>query len=223
MARREFPARVKAAVIKRATRNDVAYCEKPMCSIDGCLKNSWAKNLCRAHYAKLRCYGDATRGRTYLPTGERKRFIASAIAYEGDDCLLWPFSNNGNGYPRYSDGKKKRYAHRNVCEAVYGHPPGERAETAHSCGNGHLGCITPKHLRWATRQENIDDMRAHGTILEGEKNPRSKLTKDEVAEIRSLKGNISCRRAGMRFGVAAQTVHDIWSGRTWASNCAATS
>ena len=27
MTRREFPARVRTAVIKRATRNDVAYCE----------------------------------------------------------------------------------------------------------------------------------------------------------------------------------------------------
>jgi protein-arginine kinase activator protein McsA len=28
MTRREFPAKVRTAVIKRATRNDVAYCEK---------------------------------------------------------------------------------------------------------------------------------------------------------------------------------------------------
>lgn len=52
---------------------------------------------------------------------------------------------------------------RMVCEEVNGPPPTPAHQAAHSCGKGHLGCITPQHLRWATQVENEADKLIHGT------------------------------------------------------------
>jgi len=43
--------------------------------------------------------------------------------------------------------------------------------------------------------------------------PRNKLSKDGVAAIRRLRGIMSQRLAGQRFGVSREHVRDIWSGR----------
>jgi len=47
----------------------------------------------------------------------------------------------------------------------------------------HLGCINPKHLRWATRQQNALDALEHGTssmFAAGEAHPNAKLSQADV-------------------------------------------
>jgi hypothetical protein len=207
--RREFPRSVKVAAIKRATVNGV------QCSVHGCYNAIKARGLCDKHYAKLKTYGDPTGGRSYVGWGKRKEFIETAITYSGDECLLWPFSHNGHGYPNFSDGKRKKYAHRVVCEAVNGPAPIDRPHAAHRCGNGHVGCITPRHIRWASYVENAADKIEHGTQTCGRGIKSSKLSEDDVIKILGMKGALSCKKTGALFGVKAQTVHDIWTGRSW--------
>src|SRR5690349_16534473 len=73
------------------------------------------------------------------------------------DCLKWPFADDGKGYGVIKVDGRQQYAHRIMCTLVNGEPPTELHETAHSCGNGHLGCVHPGHVRWATRAENHAD------------------------------------------------------------------
>jgi hypothetical protein len=94
-----------------------------------------------------------------------------------------------------------------------GPPIGPKQEAAHRCGNGHLGCIHPKHLRWATRQQNSDDKKLHGTILFGEKNPSAKLSADIVRKIRQSSDTLQFWSD--RLDVSKATVGDARSGRTW--------
>jgi hypothetical protein len=51
-----------------------------------------------------------------------------------------------------------------MCKLVNGDPPAGY-ETAHSCGNGHLRCITPKHLHWKTPAQNQQENSKRGNTM----------------------------------------------------------
>jgi hypothetical protein len=107
--------------------------------------------------------------------------------------------------------------HRIICEEINGPPPTLKHEVAHSCGQGRLGCVTPKHLRWATRVENREDMIAHGTRNYGERNGGAKLTKPQVLAIRATPRTISNRQIARNYGVSETTVHAILARKKWKS------
>jgi len=131
------------------------------CSVPVCERPAREKGLCTAHAHRLRRHGDPLGGRTF--NGEPRKFLAAAKAYDGNDCLLWPYATDGHGYGHVKRwGESPQKVHRLVCEAVKGPPPFPKAEALHSCGNGHLGCCAPKHLRWGTHADNGRDMVAHG-------------------------------------------------------------
>lgn len=49
------------------------------CSVEGCPKHSYAKELCYAHYRKLRTYGDPLAGRLVLPPEEKYKRLRATI------------------------------------------------------------------------------------------------------------------------------------------------
>jgi hypothetical protein len=103
-------------------------------------------------------------------------FLEKAIEYKEDDCLIWPFGTNPSGHAVLNRLEKingSRYVSRYICEKVYGPAPTKFHEAAHSNGNEaclSAACINPKHLRWATHQENIFDIIKHGTGIIGKLN-----------------------------------------------------
>ncbi|SOC45767.1 hypothetical protein SAMN05892877_117156 [Rhizobium subbaraonis] len=183
------------------------------CSIDGCARPTKAKSLCQAHYTRLRVHGHPLAGRT--AEGEPLRFLQSAIAYDGDVCLRWPYGHNGDGYGLiWQDGKFKLVT-RLVCEAVHGPPPTPDHESAHSCGKGHEGCCAPNHLHWATTSENHLEKANHGTDNRGGKHPMVKLTDEDVRTIRTLHGKLLQREIAELFGIGRVQVGRILSGQRW--------
>ena len=188
----------------------------PICSIDGCTRLALGgRGWCKAHHKRWRRHGDPTK-RVLSDTQELKRFVQYAIAYAGDECLLWPFGKNheGRGLISYKD-VKGRYVHRFVCKAVHGEPPSSLHEAAHSCGNGHLSCITPNHLRWATKLENIADMIKHGTSLKGTRHHKAKLTENDVIHIRSKAGVMTQDQLSYLFGVSRSQISHIVNRKNW--------
>jgi hypothetical protein len=95
--------------------------------------------------------------------------LGDFIAYEGDDCLIWPHAKNEHGYAIVLKDGKNKLVSRIICEAVNGPPPSEKPESLHSCGNGHLGCVNKRHLRWGTHAENMAEMAVHGRSNLGRK------------------------------------------------------
>lgn len=134
------------------------------CSVPGCDREYHCKGFCNKHWHKYHEYGDplAARG---PDKGVVDEFIRStALPYTGSDCLIWPFNTDGHGYGTLNrKGNKQLKAHRVICELVHGSPPTATHQAAHSCGKGHLRCVNPHHLRWATRVENAADKILHGT------------------------------------------------------------
>lgn len=146
---------------------------------------------------------------------EAQRYVTDvASVYGGDDCLVWPFARNSAGYGHIRLNKRNHLVSRLVCEIAHGSPP-EGNYAAHSCGRGHMGCCSPKHLRWASPTENSADTSAHGTLSKGEKHGAAKLTLAEVSTIRALRGIETQRELAQRFGIAQSNVSLIQSGSTW--------
>lgn len=84
------------------------------------------------------------------------------------DCTAgrWPFfAQKGYGSVRL-DGTQV-HTHVLVCTWYHGpRPPGMWVR--HLCGKGHLGCFSPKCLRWGTPQENAADTIEHRRQREGD-------------------------------------------------------
>lgn len=191
-----------------------------ICSVDNCSAPSRASGYCTKHYLRFRRHGDPLRVKNNIPPrGEIWAFFEAAKSYQGDDCLTWPFSRDGRGYGylrlRGDGAFKKRPAHRAICEAVYGPPPDPTQLATHRCGNGHLGCVSPKHLKWATHKENMEDMVAHNRSTRGSKNPVAKLTADDVRKIRSLLGTMSQPAIARMFGVSQPNISCIKREISW--------
>lgn len=155
----------------------------------------------------------------FIPSGWNKgkgkayAWILAHVDYQGDDCLPWPFSLT-RGYGALSHMGKRGYAHRFMCELVHGEPPSPLHEAAHSCGRGDKGCVNPKHISWKTKSGNLLDCSAHGTQARSRYGTKGRLTSDQAAEIRTLKGVKLQWQIAEQFGVSESTISDIWLGRT---------
>lgn len=119
-----------------------------------------------------------------MPKSRRADFIDAALQSRTDQCLMWPFAvRKSSGYGAHSTlvgGIKANHdAHRFVCRLAHGEA-GREMEAAHTCGN--KLCINPRHLYWATHEQNMADAIAHGTIRGGGRY-RQKLFDKEVREI----------------------------------------
>lgn len=78
-------------------------------------------------------------------------------------------------------------------------------------------CVNPVHLFLGTQADNMADMQAKGRRhrLPGETNPNAKLSASQVIAIKALEGVVPVQDLAQRHGVRAQTVLDIYKGRTW--------
>jgi len=135
------------------------------------------------------------------------------LTYEGDECLTWPFSTNHQGYPQVRHAGRTRRVSRILCEAEHGAAPTAKHEAAHSCGNE--GCVTRRHLRWATRAENEADKRQHGTAPVGASNGRAKLSESDICAIIGAIGDEPRRLTAERFNISVTHVAYIQNGKSW--------
>lgn len=179
------------------------------CSIDGCERIAHARDLCCTHLYRYRKYGDPLK--LAKPKGVGLRWLLeTALHYEGEDCLVWPFTKSGYGIVHYNGLRLP--PSRLVCILKYGDPPSSSHESAHSCGRGRSGCVNPSHLRWATPAENQRDRIEHGTSNRGR---RGKVTAEDVIWIRSVAGLVSQQEIADKFGMDQSTVSNIMTGKRW--------
>ena len=93
-------------------------------------------------------------------------FLNKVIQSNTTECIEWPFAKRkGTPYGHFSiwfENKQYNfYAHNYICRLIYGPAP-EGFEAAHRCGNPI--CVNPKHLRWATHCENMQDAIEHAKM-----------------------------------------------------------
>lgn len=185
-----------------------------ICSVDGCGKRSNCRGWCEGHYTNWRRHGTPTWIEPLTPIQE---FVKVAAACKDDECLLWPFDAYDRSRIRVSVNGKTRNVFRYVCELAHGLPPTPKHEAAHSCGRGDVGCVNGSHLRWDTKIGNQADRYVHGTHLRGDKNWCTKLSENDVREVRKLiAAGLSQTQISIKLSVNRNTVKNISTGRTWA-------
>jgi hypothetical protein len=187
-----------------------------ICSVASCNSRSIAKGFCDNHYRRWKKYGDPLAGGT-APGAAQKFFREVVLTYDGDECLIWPFASTSAGYAQVTHNGKLKIASRAVCEEVYGPAPSPTHQAAHSCGKGDCGCVTKRHLSWKTPEANCADKVEHGTILRGETHPNARLTRLDIATIRSQRGKVRQADIAERFGISRSYVSEIQSGHAWAT------
>ncbi len=160
----------------------------------------------------------ATKPNARRGKGRARQWIVDHADHEGDACLVFPFSRNAqNGYGQFGHNGENHYAHRYMCELVNGPPPTPEHEAGHKCGRGDEGCCHPKHLRWVTKSENMQDSIAHGTGKRFKPGSRYRpsLTPAQVNEIKELRGAMTQDRIADQFGISAPMVRAIFTGKTY--------
>lgn len=174
-----------------------------VCSVDGCEKAAKKRGLCDMHHWRWQKHGDPLAGRT--PNGDAHKWLLAHLDYAGDECLLWPYAETKGYGSIWIDGKHE-LAHIIVCTITHGPKPIPTHEVLHSCAQGHLGCVTPKHLRWGSRKENSADMIRHGTV-------KSKPTGSQVLLIYS--DSRPQAEISADYGISRSVVANIKQGKNW--------
>lgn len=131
-------------------------------------------------------------------------------------------SNHSNGsYATISiacsDNKCRRFKRSIfVCMAFHGEKADQSLYACHK--DGDTLHDHPDNLYWGTPTQNYADMVRHGTINQahGDKVWMTKLTEEQVFEIRKLHGQFGYRKLAQMFGVDRCTIRAIILGKSWA-------
>lgn len=137
-----------------------------------------------------------------------ERFEAKFVKTDG--CWEWQASFGSQGYGHFWFEGRPRPANQ-VSYVLYVGPILNGLHVLHHCDN--RKCVRPDHLFLGTNRENVDDKVSKSRQLKGEALKTSKLTEDQVRQIKCDKR--SQRVIGKTFGVSHTTVGQIKSGLIW--------
>lgn len=143
-------------------------------------------------------------------------WLRSHVSHDDDACLIWPYFRDAEGYGRFGyNGIRNLKAHRWMCEAAHGAPQTPEHYAAHDCGNGHLGCVNPKHLAWKSHDENTEDFIRDGRARYGKGRSHRKLSHAQVKIILDPPADKTLLQISQEFGISYRHAKKIRQGISW--------
>ena len=149
-----------------------------------------------------------------------ERFWSKVEINGDDDCWPWTAATRrkDEGYGAFWLNRRHQPSNRVAWILERGEIP-HGLVVCHSCDNP--SCCNPDHLFLGSPLENNKDKVNKNRQSKGESHGSSKLTTDQVIEIKSLKpktlksGNRKLMDSlANKFNVKAGTIYDVWT-RTW--------
>lgn len=159
---------------------------------------------------------------TRLSNGETKSCLHKSwnkkeIEWEVDISGCWNCTSHARskaGYSRFRSNGKMTLVHRYMYEQKYGKIP-DGMFACHRCDNP--ACINPDHIFIGTNQDNIDDMcnKNRQNKTKGSNHYKSKLTDEQVREIRFKSSGLSQNYLSRKYGVVQSVIWAIINGHIW--------
>lgn len=141
-----------------------------------------------------------------------ERFWQKVDKADPDECWEWQASIKQSGHGQIRKAGSPEYAHRVAYKLEVG-PPGDN-DVLHECGNP--SCVNPSHLYLGDQADNAADMVSNSESAAGEANARSKLTEEQVRQIRNdYDPSTSFRELAEEYEVSPGTVHSVVNHNTW--------
>ena len=141
---------------------------------------------------------------------EKERIEKKVERIPEGGCWVWMGTTTVRGYGQLIKDTKKLSAHRASYEAFVGPIP-KGMNVCHTCDN--VSCVNPNHLFLGTQKQNLQDMARKGRSTRGEKNPSSKLTKEQVKQIRMM--DETCSFISKIFNVSVSAISAIKRKERW--------
>jgi len=154
-----------------------------------------------------------------MPKTIEERFWPKVKKGRKNECWLWTASLN-RGYGQLADrhGKPPLKAHRVSWELVFGPIP-EGLWVLHKCDNPR--CVNPNHLFLGDQGTNMKDAasknRLPGNRTKGSQHHRSKVTEEQVKEVRRLyeTGEHTQAQLAASIGITQTQISNIVRRRVW--------
>jgi hypothetical protein len=139
------------------------------------------------------------------------RFEERFIPEPNSGCWLWTASVSMDGYGQFWYARRKRERAPRMAWALYKGPIPKGAFILHKCDTPL--CVNPNHLRVGSAKENAQDMvlrkRGKQPVMRGVDNPLTKLTPQDVKEIRRRRATESCKSLAKEYGVHTSQISRI--------------
>lgn len=137
-----------------------------------------------------------------------------------NECIEWTGALNASGHGKCGNTYWAKYykincAHQLSYIVAFGNYD-RSLQVNHICDNAK--CINPDHLYLGSQADNVNDMLKRGRhkVLTGEHHSGSKLTSDQVLEIRELCSNgISNKLIAEQYNVTPEAISSIKCRRSW--------
>lgn len=129
-----------------------------------------------------------------------------------DNCIVFEGRISKQGYGKVCLDGKDRFAHRIAWMWAHGGDPIPAGMfVCHKCDNP--PCINPAHLFLGTPRDNVADMVAKGRNATGLSLPQTKLTAEQVMEIRAAYAvGVTQDELGQKYGVTGAYICVLLSG-----------
>lgn len=140
------------------------------------------------------------------------RFWSHVNVSTSFQCWEWRGTRNSAGYGRFSHAGAWLAAHRISFQLVNG-DIGDGMVIRHKCDNP--SCCNPRHLLQGTNKQNSADCVNRKRTATGEKNGRSKISREDVEYILQNPDKMTLKALASKFGMAQSSIHYIRCGRSW--------
>lgn len=142
-----------------------------------------------------------------------ERFNTRYAVDEATGCWNWLGKLNAYGYPcarlhNHIGGHRVSYYLHKACP-----PPG--VCVCHICDN--RACVNPDHLFLGSNADNVRDRHNKGRTCSGEDRPQSRLSKQDVIDIRSryIPRKVTLQQLADEYGVNNSHIWHIIHGTHW--------